>query len=111
MIRGGFQGLRAADHPDVVTGVLWIRQCKISNVDAHVTFHIAGNGWLWVDRTKSKAGGTFTVHQYIRFSIATTIRGAIDMFYDRDVHMATLWFTPDRPARREVQDRRRHRRR
>lgn len=95
MIRGGFQGLRDPDHPDVVTGVLWIRQCDITNAGAHVTFRITGNGWLWVDQTKSKAGGTFTVRQYVRFSIATTIRGAIDIFYDRDVHVVTLWFTPD----------------
>lgn len=96
MIRGGFQGLRAPDHPDVVTGVLWIRQCEITNAGAHVTFRISGNGWLWIDQTKSKAGGTFTVRQYVRFSIAATIRGAIDIFYDRDVHVVTLWFTPDR---------------
>ena len=96
MIRGGFSGLRAPDHPDVVTGVLWIRQCEISNVGAHVTFRISGNGWLWVDQTKSKAGGTFTVRQYVRFSIATTIRGELDIFYNQDAHLATLWFTPDR---------------
>ncbi|HET9989709.1 MAG TPA: hypothetical protein VFQ65_14355 [Kofleriaceae bacterium] len=34
----------------------------------------------------------------MRFSIATTIRGAIDIFYNRNVHVATLWFTPDRAA-------------
>ena len=69
MIRGGFQGLSSPDHPDVVTGVLRIRQCEITNAGAHVTFHITGNGWLWVDQTKSKAGLTFTVRQYVRFSI------------------------------------------
>jgi hypothetical protein len=96
MIRGGFSGLRSPDHPDVVTGVLWIRECEITNVGARVTFRLAGNGWLWVDQTKSKAGGTFTVRQYVRFSIATTIRGALDIFYDQQAHLATLWFTPDR---------------
>jgi hypothetical protein len=96
MIRDGFHGLRSPDHPDVVTGVLWIRQCEITNAGPHVTFHITGNGWMWVDQSKSKAGGTFTVRQYVRFSIATTIRGALDIFYDRDVHVVTVWFTPDR---------------
>ncbi|HEU4786669.1 MAG TPA: hypothetical protein VFS57_04650 [Gemmatimonadaceae bacterium] len=96
MIRNGFQGLRSPEHPDLVTGVLWIRQCEISNVGAHVTFRIAGNGWLWVDQTKSKSGGTFTVRQYVRFSIATTILGALDILYDRDAHVVTLAFTPDR---------------
>jgi hypothetical protein len=96
MIQGGFQGLRPTEHPDVVTGVLWIRRCEITNAGARVTFRISGNGWLWVDQTKAKAGGTFTVHQYVRFSIDTTIRGAIDIFYDRDVHVVTLRFTPER---------------
>jgi hypothetical protein len=95
MIRGGFQGLRARGRPDVVTGVLWIRQCKITNVGAHVTFHVAGNGWQWVDQTKAKAGGTFTVRQYVRFSIAATVRGGLDIFYNRAAHVVTLWFTPE----------------
>jgi len=94
MIRGGFHGLRAPDHPDVVTGVLWIRECKITNVGLRVTFRVAGNGWLWVDQTKSTGGGTFVVRQYVRFSIASTIQGALDVAYDRDAHVATLWFTP-----------------
>lgn len=97
MIRGRFQGLRAPDHLERVTGVLWTRECKISNVGLHVTFQISGNGWSWVDQTSSKAGGTFSVRQYVRFSMATTIRGALDIGYDRDAHLATVWFTPDSP--------------
>jgi hypothetical protein len=96
MIRGGFQGLRAADHPDTVTGVLWIRECEISNTGLHVTFHIVGNGWLWVEQTHNEKGGTFAVRQYVRFGIDTTIHGGLDMAYDRKAHVATVWFTPDR---------------
>ena len=95
LVRGGFHGLRAPDHPDVVTGVLWIRGCEISNVGAHVDFHITGNGWLWVDKTTTKAGGTFVVRQYVRFTIDSKIRGGLDIAYDRDAHVVTLWFTPD----------------
>ena len=95
-IRGMFNGLRATDRPDVVTGVLWIRECEITNAGAHVSFHIAGNGWVWVDQSKSKAGGKFTAQQYIRFSVAATIEGAVDLAYDRDTHVVTLWFTPNR---------------
>jgi hypothetical protein len=95
MIRGGFHGLRAPEHPDVVTGVLWIRECEITNIGPHVTFRIAGNGWSWVDETKSKGGGTFSVRQYVRFRIAATIRGEVDIAYDRDAHVVSLWFTPD----------------
>lgn len=97
MIRDHFIGLRSPDHPDVVTGVLWIRRCEITNVAARLTVHIAGSGWMWVDHTKSKAGAAFTVRQYVRFRIAATLHGPLDIFYDRDAHLATLWFTPDRP--------------
>jgi hypothetical protein len=97
MIVDGFRGLRAPDAPDVVTGVLWIRDCEISNDGTHVTFEIKGNGWLWVDQTKSKAGGSFIVRQYVRFGVDATIRGALDIAYDRKSHVVTLWFTPDQP--------------
>jgi hypothetical protein len=95
MIRGGFHGLRAPEHPEVVTGVLWIRECKITNIGPRVKFHLAGSGWTWIEETESKAGGTFAVHQYVRFSIAATIRGEVDIAYDRGTHVATLWFTPE----------------
>ena len=96
MIRGGFHGLRSADRPDAVTGVLWIRECEITNVGPRVRFHIAGNGWSWINETKSKAGGTFAVRQYVRFSIAATIQGELDIAYDRNAHVASLWFTPEK---------------
>lgn len=97
LIRGGFTGLRAPDRPDVVTGVLWIRHCEITNAGLHVTFHIAGNGWLWIAQTKGQGGGTFAVRQYVRFGIETTIRGTLDIAYDRRAHVAAVWFTPDHP--------------
>lgn len=97
VIRGGFHGLRLIQHPDHVTGALWIRECKISNVGARVTFRIAGNGWSWIDEKSSKATGTFAVRQYVRFRIAATIRGELDIAYDRSSHVASVWFTPARP--------------
>jgi hypothetical protein len=96
LIRGMFSGLHAHERPDVVTGVLWIRECEISNAGLHVTFHIVANGWLWVDEAKNQAGATFVVRQYVRFAIDTTIRGALDIAYDRNAHVASVWFTPDR---------------
>ncbi|HVK82541.1 MAG TPA: hypothetical protein VM513_00470 [Kofleriaceae bacterium] len=97
MVRGGYRGLRAPDRPEVVTGVLWIRECEITNVGARVKFQLSGNGWAWVDQTRSKGGGTFTVKQYVRFRIGATIRGELDVAYDPDAHVATVWFTPDKP--------------
>ena len=96
MIRDVFEGLRAPNHPDVVTGVLWLRQCESSNVGTRVTFHIKGNGWLWVDQSNHRGGGTFVVRQYVRFKIAATLGGALDIGYDHSNHVTTIGFTPDR---------------
>lgn len=94
MIRGQFRGLRAADRPDTVTGVFWIRGCKITQRGAQVTFHLSGDGWQWVEAEKKKAGATFAIHQYIRFSVATAIGGALDVAYDTSSHVVSFWFTP-----------------
>ena len=69
MIEGQFRGTRDKDRPDVVTGVLWIRECKITNDGTRVEFRLAGNGWQWSDQKKKKAGGTFHVQQYVRFHV------------------------------------------
>ena len=94
MIRGQFRALRAPERPGVATGVLWIRDCEIANDGARVTFHLKGNGWQWADQTKKKAGGTFVVRQYVKFSVDTKIQGGLDIAYDRKAHVVSLWFTP-----------------
>jgi hypothetical protein len=96
MLRGGFHGLRAASDPGVVVGVLWLRGCDLETAGVHLAFHITGNGWIWVDQTKDKHGGTFVVRQYVRFSVETTIHGTLDLAYARVPHVVSLWFTPDR---------------
>jgi hypothetical protein len=95
MIRGQFRALRAPDRPDIATGVLWIRDCEITNDGTRVTFHLTGNGWQWADQTKTKAGGTFVVRQYVKFSVDTRIHGGLDIAYARQAHVVSLWFTPD----------------
>ncbi len=96
LIRNQFRALRATDRPGIATGVLWIRGCDITNDGTKVTFHLTGDGWQWANETKKKAGGTFEVHQYVRFTVDTKIEGAIDIAYDRKSHVVSLWFTPDR---------------
>src|SRR6266540_2474493 len=59
MIRGQFRGLRDPERPDVVTGVLWIRGCKIDSDGTQVTFHLKCSGWQWAQQSQHKAGGTF----------------------------------------------------
>jgi len=94
MMRGNYRGLFAQDRPDVVTGVLWIRDCKITNDGTRVRFELAGNGWQWVDQSKQKAGGKFVVRQYVKFGVHVVIPGALDIAYDRASHVVSMWFTP-----------------
>ena len=94
MVRGQFRGLRAPDRPGLVTGTLWIRDCKLTNDGTNVKFELSGNGWQWAQQSKTKAGGTFSVHQYVRFGFHVTMPGAIDIGYDRAAHVVSLWFTP-----------------
>jgi hypothetical protein len=94
LVRGQFRPLRDVDRPDVVTGAMWIRDCKIINDGTKVTFALSGNGWQWADQKQRKAGGTFAVQQYVKFGMAATIPGALDIAYDRHDHVASLWFTP-----------------
>jgi hypothetical protein len=96
MIRGQFRGLRDAERPGVVTGVLWIRECTITNDGTHVRFAIAGNGWQWAQQEKREAGGKFDVHQYVKFGVHATIDGTLDLAYDRGAHVVSFWFTPAR---------------
>jgi hypothetical protein len=94
MIRGQFRGVRAAERPELVTGVLWIRDCKITNRGTDVTFRLAGNGWQWAAQEKKKASGTFSVAQYVQFAVDVEMSGALDIAYDQRAHVVSLWFTP-----------------
>jgi hypothetical protein len=96
-VRGQFRGLRAPDRPGVVTGVLWIRDCRITaGAGADVTFQLDTRGWQWAAQTKRKAGGKFTLAQYVRFDAHVTMPGALDLAYDRRDHVVSMWFTPSR---------------
>ena len=94
MIRGQFRGLRAPERPGVVTGVLWIRECSITNDGTRVRFQIAGDGWQWAEQEKKQAGGRFDVHQYVKFGVQATIDGTLDIAYDRRSHVVSMWFLP-----------------
>jgi len=94
LVRGQFRPLRAVDRPDVVTGVMWIRDCKIISAGTQVTFVLSGNGWQWAEQEQKKAGGTFAIHQYVKFGMTATLPGALDLAYDRRDHVLSLWLTP-----------------
>jgi hypothetical protein len=95
LVRGQFRPLRAPDRPDVVTGVMWIRECKVSNVGTKVTVALSGSGWQWADQQQHKAGGAFAIQQYVKFAMTATIPGTLDIAYAPGDHIVSLWFTPD----------------
>ena len=97
LVRGQFRPLRAPDRDDVVTGIMWIRQCKITNVGTRVTVALSGNGWQWAAQQQDKAGGTFAIQQYVKFAMTATIPGALDIAYSPATHVVSLWFTPASP--------------
>lgn len=94
MIDGAYRPLRAADRPGVVTGVLHIRGCKITAKGTAVTFALSGEGWQWAQKETTKVGATFALHQYVRFAMDAKIPGALDLGYDPDSHVASVWFSP-----------------
>lgn len=95
MMRGQWRPLRAPDRHDVSTGVLWIRDCEITNRGDDVMFHLSGNGWRWANQTKRKAGATFELAQNVRFAVDLPMPGSIEVAYDDRTHVVSLWFSPD----------------
>jgi hypothetical protein len=89
-----FGGIKDKKRKTVITGEVWVRDCKIANEGANVTVSLAGNGWQWADQDQKKAGGTFGVHQYVKFELTAKLTGTIDVAYDPPTHIASLWFTP-----------------
>lgn len=94
MIRGAFRPLKATGDPSLISGVLSIRDCKITNKGTHVTYELAGVGWQWADQTKKKAGGTFVMRDYVTFGVKARIEGNLDIAYDTNDHVVSLWYSP-----------------
>jgi hypothetical protein len=94
MVKGSFRALRAEGRPDVTTGTLWIRDCKITNEGTKITFHLGGQGWQWADKVEKKAGAKFEVHDYVKFNVNAVIPGALDIAYDPKDHVVSMWFSP-----------------
>jgi hypothetical protein len=94
-----FGGIRDKLRKQVITGEVWIRECKITNDGTKVTAEISGNGWQWIAKSQKKAGGTFDVKQYVKFAVTAKVSGIVDVAYDPPKHIASLWFTPsDEPT-------------
>jgi hypothetical protein len=92
-IRGHFHALAADGQPQLMTGALWIHGCRSSSRGTEVKFQLAGNGWQWIDEQKRKVGAKFSLRQYVRFAVTATITGTLDVGYDPDRHVASVWLS------------------
>ncbi len=94
LVRGKMRALRDPKRPDVATGTMWIKGCRITSHGTKIDFHLSGEGWQWAEETTKKAGAKFAVHQYVRFGVEATIPGSLDISYGKKQHVLSLWFTP-----------------
>jgi hypothetical protein len=94
MMKGALKGLRAEGNHDLTTGILWIRDCKITNDGTKIMFHLTGNGWQWSEKVEKKAGAKFELREYVKFGVDVKIPGTLDIAYDRHDHVVSLWFSP-----------------
>ena len=93
-LRNTYRALHGVQNPDVVAGTLWIRECAIESDGTNVTVRLAGDGWEWLHQKKEEAEAHFAVQQYIKFHVAATIRGTIDVSYAPKPKLVTVRFTP-----------------
>ncbi|MEO7035291.1 MAG: hypothetical protein ABI548_15320 [Polyangiaceae bacterium] len=97
MIQGQFRPVRAIENPDLVTGLIWVRDCHAKANGTQVSVMLSGNGWQWADQQQHKAGGTFGIRQYVKFGMTATLPGEVDVAYQPSAHILSLWFTPEKP--------------
>jgi hypothetical protein len=97
MIRGSYRALRGSQEPTTTTGLLSIRDCDLENDGTHVKFTLGGVGWQWADQTQKKAGGTFKLREYVKFHVKAVLQGPLDIGYDREKHVVSIWFSPTKP--------------
>jgi hypothetical protein len=94
MIEGAFRPLKGKEDPSLITGLLAIRECKITNQGTNVTYELAGVGWQWADQTQKKAGGTFEMRDYVTFAVKARLEGSLDIAYETRNHVVSLWYSP-----------------
>ncbi len=96
-IESSFSGLPDSDATEGVeggmspsSGRLWIRECEVAVAGDQVIVDIGGPGWVWLNRGASG----FEVRDYLRLSAQMRLTGELDVGYDREKHVVSLWFTP-----------------
>lgn len=75
-----------------VTGRWWIRECEARREGDALRVRLVGPLWQW---TAQEQQG-FRLRQYVHLAADVTVRGRVDLAYDADRGLATLWFSPVR---------------
>jgi hypothetical protein len=96
-LEGAFSGLPGEDAgPGVEGGTaasggrLWIRECEISARGDQLDIELGGPGWVYMNQGTSG----FEVRDYLRLSAQIELTGELDLGYDRDKRIVSIWFTP-----------------
>lgn len=79
-------------------GRWWIRQCDAHVADGHLDLRIAGMGWTWVSQESSG----FRIQQYLMFEAEAHLVTSLEVAYDHDARVATLWMRPVAPAEAHI---------
>ena len=80
-------------------GRLQIRDCKASASDDALSLSFGGVGWTWVDQKSGAVG----VKQYVYLTATVEMKSALDIGYDPESKIASVWLTPTEPTKARVQ--------
>lgn len=87
----GEEALQGADAGRATAaGRWWIRECRTARVGEQLEITLGGPGWSFLDREESG----FRIRQYVFFDATATLKGDVDVAYDRDAQLLTVWLTP-----------------
>jgi hypothetical protein len=77
-----------------VAGRWFIQECTQEPSDGQtLSLTIGGTGWIWVDQSEGDYA-KFGVRQYVYFSARASIRWRLDVAYDTNALVASVWMTP-----------------
>ncbi|HEY1955851.1 MAG TPA: hypothetical protein VGH28_09560 [Polyangiaceae bacterium] len=80
-------------------GRLQIRDCKSTATDDTLSLSFGGVGWTWVDQKSGSVG----VKQYVYLTATVEMTSALDIGYDPQAKIASVWLTPTEPLKAHVQ--------
>lgn len=92
----------AAEHPLCGTASQWpcvagrwlVQTCNPKGDGQALNLQVYGVGWTWVDQRREKYFADFTVRQHVYFTATASVQGALDVAYDDQRRIASVWLTP-----------------